>query len=40
MKDDCEDVFHLRLQSQVCIFQKDSGGHGPLVYNYADTSLA
>ena len=30
MKDDCEGEFHLRLQSQGCIFQKKSWGHGPL----------
>ena len=30
MKDDCKDEFHLRLQSQGCIFQKKSWGHGPL----------
>ena len=40
MKDDFKDVFHLRLPSQGCIFQKKSGGHGPLAYNYVDTSLA
>ena len=26
MKDDCEDKFHLRLQSQGCIFQNNPGG--------------
>ena len=42
MKDDCEDVFHLRLQSHGCIFQ---GGMVPCVhadtctnaYTYRDT---
>ena len=40
MKDDCEYVFHLRLQSQGCIFQMNSGGDGPLVYIQLDTSPA
>ena len=35
MKDDCEDEFHLRLQSQGCIFQKNPGGMVPCVH--ADT---
>ena len=30
MKDDCDDEFHLRLQSQQCIFQKNPGGMVPV----------
>ena len=40
MKDDCEDEFHLRLQSQGRNFPKNPGGHGLIIKGGTVKSLS